>query len=240
MKKIMPLMASVMLILVAGMFAGAGTRAIFSDTEKVSVADISAGTLDLKLDGGDVVVSVDIHDIKPGDTITRTWKLLNDGSLPGVLSVEFSPITNNDNGCNDPETQAEIAEYLAASPGDTKGELGAYLRANVMQSHLGGSDLSWTISDYHAHDLTGYLDPHTKALSFGLNYLGGKTMAAPETLPAGGGFKLIKLTLSLDKDIWNRAAGWGGGSDFDIDDNVIQSDAVYFDITFHLDQVPPP
>jgi predicted ribosomally synthesized peptide with SipW-like signal peptide len=230
----MPLAASIILILVAGIFVGVGTRAIFSDTEKVSVADISAGTLDLKLSGADAVVTVDIHNIKPGDTITEVWTLKNDGTLPGILSVEFSAITNNDNLCNDPETAAEIAEYGAATGGNGEGELGAYLRAQVIQSHLGGSDLSWTISDYHAHDLTGYLDEKTKALSFGLNYQGGKTMVA-QTLPAGT-FVYIKLTLSLDKDIWNYASGWGGGSNFNIDDNVIQSDSVQFDIIFHLDQ----
>ncbi|CQR51819.1 TasA family protein [Paenibacillus riograndensis] len=56
---------------------GGGTFAYFSDTA-TSTATFAAGTLDLNSDPS---VIVDIQNLKPGDTVTKTFKLKNDGTL---------------------------------------------------------------------------------------------------------------------------------------------------------------
>jgi spore coat-associated protein N len=56
---------------------GGGTFAYFSDTAQ-STATFAAGTLDLNSDPS---VIVNIPNLKPGDTVTKSFKLKNDGSL---------------------------------------------------------------------------------------------------------------------------------------------------------------
>jgi spore coat-associated protein N len=56
---------------------GGGTFAYFSDTAQ-STATFAAGTLDLTSDPS---VIVDIANLKPGDTVTKSFKLKNSGTL---------------------------------------------------------------------------------------------------------------------------------------------------------------
>ncbi|WNS41861.1 TasA family protein [Paenibacillus sp. MMS20-IR301] len=56
---------------------GGGTFAYFSDTAQ-STATFAAGTLDLTSDPS---VIVDISNLKPGDTVTKNFKLKNSGTL---------------------------------------------------------------------------------------------------------------------------------------------------------------
>ena len=235
MKKLMPLAASIVLILVASLFASAGTLAIFSDTETSTGNTLTAGTLDLEVDSPNPVMTISVSNIAPGWQGIYQWTLHNVGSLPGYLYVEFSPITNNDNGCNDPETEAETNEYGAVSPGADEGELGAYLRAWVLKEESGTINRDIFGLDAYSHNNQGYQNSDKTGYSFGLNWLGGRTSES-YMLPAGES-TLVQLTLSLDLDIWNRAT-FPGGTNYDIDDNVIQSDSVEFDIIFHLDQLP--
>lgn len=75
---------------------GGGTFAYFSDTAQ-STATFAAGTLDLNSDPS---VIVDLKNLKPGDTITRNFKLKNDGSLD-IQSIKLKTSTSiNDVGGN--------------------------------------------------------------------------------------------------------------------------------------------
>lgn len=56
---------------------GGGTYAFFSDSVETS-ANFQAGTLDLNAAPTTII---DVNNIKPGDTMTRSFELLNDGSL---------------------------------------------------------------------------------------------------------------------------------------------------------------
>ncbi|VEF47893.1 camelysin [Bacillus freudenreichii] len=56
---------------------GGGTFAYFSDTE-TSANTFAAGTLDLTLNPQEII---NVSKIKPGDSMTRTFKLKNDGTL---------------------------------------------------------------------------------------------------------------------------------------------------------------
>ncbi|OKP86473.1 cell division protein FtsN [Paenibacillus helianthi] len=71
---------------------GGGTFAYFSDTA-TSTATFAAGTLDLNSDPS---VIVDIPNLKPGDTVTKTFKLKNDGTLDigSVLLKTTTEITD--------------------------------------------------------------------------------------------------------------------------------------------------
>ncbi|MNC20711.1 Spore coat-associated protein N precursor [compost metagenome] len=77
---------------------GGGTFAYFSDSAQ-STAAFNNGTLSLT---SDPAVIVDLSNLKPGDLITRDFKLKNDGSLdiPKVLLKTSSEVTdtNNNNG----------------------------------------------------------------------------------------------------------------------------------------------
>lgn len=107
MKKIMPLAASIVVILVAGVFASAGTLTLLSDTETSNGNTFTATSLDLKLDDGDVnVVKWTVNNMKPGSQAIRTFKLTNVGTLAGYLDLENIVVTDYENGRIDPETNA--------------------------------------------------------------------------------------------------------------------------------------
>lgn len=67
---------------------GGGTFAYFSDTAQ-STATFAAGTLDLTSDPS---VIVDIPNLKPGDTVLRSFKLKNSGSLD-IGSIKLKTTT---------------------------------------------------------------------------------------------------------------------------------------------------
>jgi spore coat-associated protein N len=60
---------------------GGGTYAYFSDTE-VNTSTFAAGTLDINVKGnGTDNAIINVDNLKPGDIMTRTFKLNNTGSL---------------------------------------------------------------------------------------------------------------------------------------------------------------
>jgi spore coat-associated protein N len=64
---------------------GGGTYAYFNDVETTSNT-FAAGTLDLSVDPTTII---NVDNIKPGDTMTRHFELINDGSLD-ISKVELS------------------------------------------------------------------------------------------------------------------------------------------------------
>ncbi|MFB1082219.1 CalY family protein [Jeotgalibacillus sp. JSM ZJ347] len=90
---------------------GGGTYAYFSDTE-VSNNTFAAGTLDLALDPTKII---QVDNIKPGDTMTREFKLENNGSL--------------DIGAVDLYTDYEVIDSGHNNNGD---DLGDHIRVNFM------------------------------------------------------------------------------------------------------------
>lgn len=176
MKKLMPLVASIIVILVAGLFAGAGALAYFNDTETSDGNRFEAGTLDLKVGGqddGGTVFHVTLTDMKPGDKWWHTFVLKNTGTIPGQPWVEFSTIKNYENGQNEPEALVDT------TAGDLEGELGRYLHANIGK---GGTVIYW------------YAGP--------LNTFSGKTFGDPSdpkyTYPTIGQNEEVKFKLTLE------------------------------------------
>jgi predicted ribosomally synthesized peptide with SipW-like signal peptide len=95
MKKIIGL--TVAALMVMGLVGG-GTWAYFSDTETSSGNILTAGTLDLNIDGGDSdikIVDTSVSNIYPGISTSNYTVLSNAGTLGGELDITFSAISNN-------------------------------------------------------------------------------------------------------------------------------------------------
>jgi spore coat-associated protein N len=117
MKKIVGLILA--LVLIIGL-VGVGTYAYFSDTESSTGNTLTAGTLDLNIEGGDIAVTTfDVSDVAPGDNGTASSTLANVGSLAGELDIATSVVSNTPGaggefggGSGELGASAQIAMYL--------------------------------------------------------------------------------------------------------------------------------
>jgi spore coat-associated protein N len=119
------MIASLAMILALGLMGGA--FAYFSDTETSNGNTFTAGTLDLKVNGGDdPVVHIISTDLKPyphwSHSYGGQWSLTNAGSIPGRFSMEIKNIKNYENGLTEPEIQSGDT-----TGGALEGELGGLL-----------------------------------------------------------------------------------------------------------------
>jgi len=235
------ILISLLIIGLVGAFMGAGSFSAFNDTETSEGNTFSAGTLDLKVkyDGEWIdnpnLFHIDVTNIAPGwGTEIYKWELKNDGSMDGVVKVCFSEIIENENGINEPEEEAEASTFTPAGCAEQtvgisdSGELGYLLRAVPSKEHIYPS-----VEKSPGVPCPNSWMPH----GGGLHHLGeigcfelGRT--TDEATLGPGETMEFWLRLSLDEDlkVWD-GCGW-----HDIDDNVIQSDGVEFDITFELEQ----
>jgi len=228
------LIAVMTLAIVAALGVG-GALAVFSDTETSEDNTFTAGTLDLKVDDADSPVAhVEVENIAPGWNNIYKWTLKNAGSLDGVVKICISEVTELEKGTNEPEDIGEAFVFTPAGCGqqtvgitDT-GELGYFMRAVPSKEHIyPGAEKSPGVPCSNSWMPNGG----------GLHYLGtigcfelGRT-TAEATLGPGETMEFW-LRLSLDGNL----KAWDGCGWHDIDDNVIQSDGVEFDITFKLEQ----
>jgi len=208
MKKIIGLSLAALLII--GIIGGA-TFAYFSDTESSTNNTLTAGILDLHIDGGDTppaVTTFNVSGVAPGDSGSGTSTLTNVvGGIDGELDIATSAVTNtgavsgtseyaDDSG--DLGGVAEIAMYLDIdqSGGVTAGDIGLQ-------------------SDGTTYDPTGGL-----AYDVIDNYASESWDEVLTTMAAGDNDDFIVLW-----DVDGPTAG-----------NNIQGDSVSFDITFTLEQ----
>ncbi|WP_135301950.1 TasA family protein [Haloarcula amylovorans] len=102
--------------------AGAGTFALFSDTEEADTT-INSGTLNLQAgseDNGEATATVDVSDAFPGDSGAGSTTLTNDGNIDGYLDFTFSSAVNAEG--DDPESEPDT---------NTNGDLGSVLQVTV-------------------------------------------------------------------------------------------------------------
>lgn len=84
---------------------GGGTYAYFSDSE-VTDSTFAAGTLDLAADPSTII---DVDNIKPGDTVLRSFELQNNGSLDiGKVTLDTAYTVNDVNSDN----QEDLGKYI--------------------------------------------------------------------------------------------------------------------------------
>ena len=101
---------------------GGGTYAYFSDTE-TSTNTFAAGTLDLSLNPTEII---NVDNIKPGDTMTKNFKLGNEGSLD-IAKVLL-------------KTAYEVTD----AKGDNVENFAEHIRVNLMfNSQKGNSPVIW-------------------------------------------------------------------------------------------------
>ena len=118
MKRILGL--TIAALLVIGTVSG-GTWAYFTDTEQSVNNSLTAGTLDLNIDGGDIAVTTfSASAVAPDDSGSGSSELSNVGSMDGELDITFSAITNTggaggtqyEDGVGNLGDIAEITVYL--------------------------------------------------------------------------------------------------------------------------------
>lgn len=173
MKKIL---TSVLTIALVVTIVGGATIANFFDTETSNGNTFTAGSLDLKLDGGDTnVVKFTVANMQPGYQPHGSYNLANVGSLNGFLDIENIVVSSFENGCVEPETQA--GDITCDSPGAGQGEL-----QNVLNLRL--------FVDYGKD---GWIDAGDKV------FFNGKMSTLPasfdlnEALNAGADFNIVAL-----------------------------------------------
>jgi spore coat-associated protein N len=204
MKKIVGLSLAALLII--GIIGGA-TFAYFSDTESSTGNTLTAGTLDLKIDGGDIAVTTfNVSGVAPGDSGSGSSILTNAGSIAGELDITTSAITNTG-------AASGSTEY-----GDDSGDLGASAEiAMYLDIDQSGT---WNTGDIGLmSDGTTYAFP--TALDYDIiNNYGSETWNEVVTTMAASASDNIVVN-------WQVPTGAG---------NSIQGDSVSFDITFILEQ----
>jgi spore coat-associated protein N len=117
MKKILGLMVAALLVIA---LVGGGTWAYFSDTEQSTNNSLTAGILDLTVDGVNTAVTTFSEGaVAPGESGSGSTTLANAGSMAGELDIAFSTITNTDGtpvefgvGSGELGGVAEMAVYL--------------------------------------------------------------------------------------------------------------------------------
>jgi len=109
------IIASLIAIAAVAAVAGGATVAYFSDVESVKGNTFAAGTLDLTVDET-ANVTADFTNIKPGDSGTYEWTVVNAGSEKGYLDVEGIVKTDNENGCGSNSEKLVDADCDAITP----------------------------------------------------------------------------------------------------------------------------
>lgn len=92
------------------------TTAYFSDTETSSANTFTAGTLDLKVNGGDADVSYTFSNMSPERSQPNmTYILKNNGTLNGFLNIKNIVVSSGENGITEPEL---VAGDVSADDGE--------------------------------------------------------------------------------------------------------------------------
>jgi len=114
--------------------AGYGiTSALFSDVETSGSNVFTAGTLNMTVGGADGTAFEEFNFTNLGVdgqvSGGKTWTIVNDGSVPGELTLSMNALVNNENGCNEPEA---IVDGTCDDPGADQGELGAATTTTIL------------------------------------------------------------------------------------------------------------
>jgi predicted ribosomally synthesized peptide with SipW-like signal peptide len=108
---------------------GAGTWAQMHDTEQAAVA-ATAGTLNLRANGGNATIPVKFKNLKNGDSKTETVTLTNTGSIPGESLCFYIPKSSIEERENSyMEAEREAGESGLTGPND--GELREYTSLEI-------------------------------------------------------------------------------------------------------------
>jgi len=239
--------------LVAAIVVG-GTIAYFSDTETSTGNTFTAGAIDLKIDsechyyqnGEDVGcdwgesnweltdLEDGVHkffafsDLKPGDYGEDTISLhVYNNDAWGCVTL--GPLTNNDNGCNEPEDKVD---GTCGDPGEGEGELGdnLYFRIWADVCHRLGSP---GIEPGPAHRGDNIYQPDCDILLTEGPANGDPLEGVTWTLADSSGNVFDGEGPLVGSNDYYLGVGWYVPSEVG---NIIQTDSVSGDISFYIEQ----
>jgi predicted ribosomally synthesized peptide with SipW-like signal peptide len=102
------ILMSLLIITLIGGLAGGGTFAYFRDTERSNGNKFDSGTINLTVDGYDVLQVKHLVDLKPCWWFDWEYEILNNaGTLEGVLAIQLRSLTQNGGLNPEPERAAE-------------------------------------------------------------------------------------------------------------------------------------
>jgi spore coat-associated protein N len=206
MKKILGLTIAALLVIGT---VSSGTWAYFTDTEQSVNNSLTAGTLDLNIDGGNVAVTTfSASAVAPGDSGDGGSTLSNVGTMDGELDITFSAITNT-GGAGGTQYEDGVGNL-----GDVA-EIAVYLDVNQNSSFDAGDiELNTTGANPYANPGNSTLDYATINSYDSVSY---DAVIASMVTTAADDFRVL----------W-RVSDTAG--------NNIQGDTVSFDVTFVLAQ----
>ncbi|MFW6110610.1 MAG: TasA family protein [Thermoproteota archaeon] len=197
-------LASIAIIVLASLSAGAGTMAMFNDVETSEGNTLGAATMDLKIDGGDSAVQMfEVSNISPGDsgcqmvTLTRTGT--EDISMLR-MKVSITSLVDKDGASTEPEVEAGDT----TTNQDEEGELADNLYLEIGEDTAGDGVMDNVLWEGYADELP--LDPDAIC-----DTLNNWVFEKDET-------KRFMICWSVDQSVGN----------------IIQGDVVEFDIKFDL------
>jgi predicted ribosomally synthesized peptide with SipW-like signal peptide len=145
-------LASLLMIGMVAAMAGAGTFAYFEDVETVAGNTITAGSLDLVINGDNPIEShFEVDGIQPSEkAVKRCINLTNIGDCDGYLSIWIVNLTDYDNGCTEPEGDVDTT---CGDPGLGEGELSENLMIKIWEGCCGTATVHYvgTLANFTAH-----------------------------------------------------------------------------------------
>lgn len=98
---------SILVIAITAVMVASATTSYFSDTETSTGNSLTAGTLDLLIDGGDNnVVKFNVSNLAPGGQPKGKYVFTNNGSIAGYLNISDIDVRNIENVLTEPEIEA--------------------------------------------------------------------------------------------------------------------------------------
>ena len=156
---------------------GAGAWAEFSDEESAIGNEVTAGTLDLHVNGGDIPqgASVTAENKAPGYSDSQELTLENAGNVAGVLTVNFTNLSESGGANPEPEQEAEgddnndanLADNIEISASGDYGNLGPFtlaqaagntpyeLDGNMTGGESGTGIIEWEIPSGAGNEIQG-------------------------------------------------------------------------------------
>jgi predicted ribosomally synthesized peptide with SipW-like signal peptide len=175
------------------------TKAYFSDKKTSSGNKFTVGTLNLEVGGSDggKVEPFTISELGDGEIKgQKIWKLKNNGSLPGQLIINFDNISNNENGCNAPESEVD---QTCDNPGPGEGELGNVLSANFSIDNV--SKISVPLTSAGAQTLLNYWKDNSNILVLAPNQEVELKIDWFESSPYGNEIQSDSLAFDINFDL---------------------------------------
>ena len=237
------LLVSLLIVGVVASFMGAGTFAVFSDTETSAGNTFTAGILDLKVktDGewkdDPNVKAINFGPMVPGESHTELFKLKNAGNVDGKLTLKIKNPVSNENGREEPEIDAGDPAGAEFDPtgydaNGGNGELWDQCKMKIFVDADQSGDMQWNepvvYSGPMGLDMTSYYSIPLDTNLFPANQGYDETMNSNEVIWIG-----ITVTFMDDTGSPFTSQPQYNG----LTNNMAMGDDIEFDIEFGLNQI---